>query len=434
MMASLRRSRLVVFFAAAILVAALGVAFWTGWLWGGTPEPAPPEAVPLAPVKWLSSFEVECAEWTEVLGTTMPLPDRAARVTAPVEGRVISVLHGGQGIVMVEGQHVKKGDILVQLDASLLKANRDKIESGQEELKHLTRQAELAVKLAEIDVLRLAELNKNTVTDAKLPLVSRIEMEKAQVAYLDAESKQKAAASRETAARKELEALDRQLQLFTLTAPIDGRLGRMQVVLGQTLATGSLVADVIDIADKIDVLCFVPPQVAKRLKLGQEARAGGMEDKPEMPLNGKVEFIADQAEVDTGNFAVKIRFPNNDLGLRANTTLRVSVLTTPYKARVVINDSALFEDLDQPMVIVVENHKIEKVKEGDKEIDVETGKARKLRAKLGIRDRNRHVVEIVGLEDPEGKWTGTFNSETLFVTERGRGLRTGDDIKLQVED
>jgi hypothetical protein len=79
---------------------------------------------------------------------------------------------------------------------------------------------------------------------------------------------------------------------------------------------------------------------------------------------------------------------------------------------------------------VVENYK----KEMDKGKEVETGTARLLRVRLGIRDRVLHLVEVVGLSDPEGKWQGTFNEEVRFVVERGQGLRNGDPIRLEVEE
>src|SRR4051812_49309495 len=53
---------------------------------------APEEKVPPAPVKWEAARQLVLEEWTELVGTTQPLPDHAARVTAPVEGRVLSVL------------------------------------------------------------------------------------------------------------------------------------------------------------------------------------------------------------------------------------------------------------------------------------------------------------------------------------------------------
>jgi hypothetical protein len=121
------------------------------------------------------------------------------------------------------------------------------------------------------------------------------------------------------------------------------------------------------------------------------------------------------------------------MALRANTTVRIRVLTTPGKACLTLPESALFEDQDPPAVIVVENYKKVTVKEGGKEKEVETGTARKLRAKVGIRDRVLHLVEIISLEDPEKKWTGTME-EARFVVERGQGLRNGDAIRLEVDE
>lgn len=399
---------------------------------GTTPPPAE-EPPPLAPVKWMEARQFFVEEWTEAFGTTLPLPDRMARITAPIEGRVVGMLQGATA-KLVEGQPVKKGDIIVQLDATLARANRTKIEASQQELKQLTKQAEFAVKLANIDVMRLEELSRNTSTSDKLPLVSRIELAKAKLALEDAESKAQAAALREVAAKKELHALDEQLLLYTLTAPIDGRLGRLFVVLGQTLSVGNLVADVIDLDEKIDILCFVPPNVVKKLQTAQEARIGAADDPQAGGMGsiaGQVEFIADQAEPDTGNFAVKIRFPNNELKLRSNTTLRVRILTTPGKACLTLPESALFEDQDPPMVLVVDNYKQVKNKDGK---EMEIGVARKLAVKIGIRDRVLHLVEVTGLSDPENKWQGRFDETTKFVVEKGRGLRNGDEIRLEVEE
>src|ERR671936_86517 len=70
----------------------------------------PPEEPPPAPVKWMEARQMFIEEWTELLGTTQALPDRAARVTAPVEGRVVSVLPAVQGQPVREGQPVKQGD------------------------------------------------------------------------------------------------------------------------------------------------------------------------------------------------------------------------------------------------------------------------------------------------------------------------------------
>ena len=289
---------------------------------------------------------------------------------------------------------------------------------------------------------RLQELAKKPAI-ADTPLVTPIELEKAQVTLDGAKSKLRGAEIRLAMGAKELKALNEQLQLYMLTAPIDGRLGRILVVPGQTLSVGTLVAEIINIEDQIDVLCFVPPSVARKLKKDeQEARIGTIDDmvlaggkvgdKKLASASGKVVYIADQAEIDTGNFAIKVRFPNKGLGLRGNTTLRIRVQTNPGKACLTLPEEAVQQDQDPPTVIAVENYEKKKINSEDK-TESEVGVARILNAKLGIHDRELKLFEIVSVWDTEKKWQGNLET-TRFVTEKGNGLRNGDLIKLEQEE
>jgi RND family efflux transporter MFP subunit len=457
--------------------------------------PAAAEKLPPAPVKWENPRRFILSEWTEIVGTTQPLPDRAARITAPVEGRVLTVLQGADGKAVVEGQPVRKGDVIAQLDATIIRANRDKEEAHHKIAKEEVAQARSAVKLATIEVKRLKALKAENPK-----LVTAIEQEKADVAQEDAESKLRAAELKLKAGDEDLAALNEQLSLYTLKAPIDGRLGRIQVVPGQTLAIGTLVTDVLDVAEKIDVLCFVPAKVARQLQVGMKAQVGGLDKDASgegSGTEGAVAFIAEQAEPDTGNFAVKVQFPNKDARLPVNAVVQVRVQTKPEKECFAIPEAALMEDSDPPTVVIVEllqvtqkevsvkdlpkqvgeavkkdypgadlqkaeeivktseglpggdwEEKIYKVqlvtaKKEPKEVfydpagaaakDDQLGVARRLQAVIGIRDRALHQVELLRIEDPEKKWQGDVES-ALIVTEKGQGLQTGDRVKLQVED
>src|SRR5205823_963489 len=121
-----------------------------------------------------------------------------------------------------------------------------------------------------------------------------------------AESRQKGAGAKHAAAVAELKALDEQLEFYTLRAPIAGRLSIVQAVPGQTLTPGTVVADVVNL-DPIDVLCYAPPEAARRLALDQPAHLVLVEApsaEPSAPVTGKVAFIAVQAQPETGNIAV----------------------------------------------------------------------------------------------------------------------------------
>jgi RND family efflux transporter MFP subunit len=465
----------------------------------GCKTAAPPaeEKIPPAPVKWENPRRFILSEWTELVGTTQPLPDRAARITAPVEGRVLSVLKGADGKAVVEGQRVHKGDVIAQLDATIVRANRDSEEAHHKITKEEVEQARSAVKLATIEVKRLKSLKADSPK-----LVTAVEQEKADVALEDVQSKLRGAERKLEAGDQTLAALNEQLSLYTLKAPIDGRLGRIQVVPGQTLPIGTLVTDVLDVGEKIDVLCFVPAKVARQLQVGMKAQVGGLDRDAgggeASGTEGTVAFIAEQAEPDTGNFAVKVQFPNNkDARLPVNAVVQVRVQTKPEKECFAIPEAALMEDSDPPTVVIVEllqvtqkevpvkdlpkpvgealkkdypgadlqraeeivkkseglpggnwEEKIYKVQlvtasKEPKEVfydpagqaakDEQLGVARRLQAVIGIRDRVLHQVELLRIEDPEKKWQGDVES-ALIVTEKGQGLQTGDRVKLQVDD
>jgi RND family efflux transporter MFP subunit len=394
-------------------------------------------------VKWKVASRNALEEWTELIGTTMPLPDRVARVTAPVEGQVVTVLTDASGKVVTEGQQVEEGTVLVKLNDTVIKANLAKLEATLEVLPEEQKQAKYAVDLAMVDVKRLQRLkeedDKRTKGATLVPLANAIELERANIILKETQSKLAAAQRKEAAGVKEVAALKAQLKLFTLTAPIRGRIGRIQVVPGQTLSVGAQVTEVIDLDEQIDVLCFVPPSMVRHLQIGQLARSGAVEKDStaaqEVEAEGRIEYIADQAETETGNFAVKVRFSNKEAKLRANRVLRLRVLTKPGKECLSLPELAVMGDEEPPTVVIVENVKTEKNAEGKEET---TGVARRLQVELGVRDRNLRQVEIISLNDPEKdpakKWKGTVEDSTLFIVEGGNGLQTGDSVKLEADD
>ena len=94
-------------------------------------------------------------------------------------------------------------------------------------------------------------------------------LEKAGLALESAQASVRALDRKLEAADKEEAALKVEIRLYTLTAPRKGRLGRLQVVIGQTLPAGAAVAEVVGIDDEIDVLCFVSAADARKLQVGQ---------------------------------------------------------------------------------------------------------------------------------------------------------------------
>jgi RND family efflux transporter MFP subunit len=396
-------------------------------------QPPPEENPPPAPVVWEPALPLVLEEWTELVGSTTPLPDRMARITAPVEGRVLDLLKDKSGKAVSEGQHIEAGTVLVQLDPSLINANVERTRAALGVLGQETEQAKIAEKLARVDVDRLRDIKAG----GGLAGVSPIEIKKAEIALEDATSKVAAAQLKREAGQKDLQALQAQQKLYTIATPIRGHLGRLLVVQGQTVSIGTPIAEVVDVEDQIDVLCFVSSQVSRQLALGQTARVGAFGEDAGAAANieGTVVFIGPQGETDTGNVPVKIRFPNKELALRPNTTLRVRVLTKPGKACRSLPESAFMQDQDPPTVIAVEDIE-KKPGEGNAKPD-QIGKARVLRAITGVHDRALKQIEIIRLEDPEPdpkkRWKGNLEN-AVFIVAKGQGLQTGDAVKLEQDE
>lgn len=391
----------------------------------------PEEEVRPAPVKVVNARQLLIGQKTELLGTTQALPSHVASISAPFEGRLYSVLGGTNGQAILEGQMVKAGDAIAQLDVRLLEAGREEAKATLEDLNEQKKQAEYAVEQAGLEVKRLEDLealDRNTNNK----LVRPLEMKKARLAYQDAESKLRGVIAKLAAGQAKVKSLNDQIELSTLRAPIAGRLGLLHVVTGQSLPVGTAVAEVLDLSE-IDVISFVPQHSMSMLALGMAARIKSSDEsatkQSSIPI-GKIVYLAQQAQAETGNYAVKIRFPNPDLKLRANAVVTVEVQTEPEKSRLTIPDTALMEDQDPPGVVVLEELKVEKTKEGKEE---KRGKARLLRATIGARDRNWHVVELLALEVAETKEAVALK-DTLIVVEGGHGLHDGDLIKIQVDD
>jgi RND family efflux transporter MFP subunit len=391
-------------------------------------EPATPaaeEEVHSAPVKAVAARALSLGEWNDLLGSTQPLPNHSARISAAVEGRVLALAVGAKGRPITEGDDVKAGDAVFHLDDRIIRANLASRKATLLDLAEQKRQSAIAVELAQ-----LTQRSKEGLFHRKPePLASQLDVDMARLTLEDALSKQKGVEAKQLATQEDVKVLEEQLRLYTLQAPIPGRLGLLQVVPGQVLAVGTLAAEVVDL-EEIDVLCFVPPHVAAQLACGQPARLSSSDSAESAEPTGKVVFIAVQAQADTGNFPIKVRFPNHDLKLRSNTVVRIDVQTKPEKERLTIPEAALSEDQDPPGVIVVVKLETKKNAEGKEE---KLGKAKRLKAQVGVRDRRWKVVEILGLEAGEKKESFPL-TDALFVTEGGQGLQDDDVVKLDEEE
>src|SRR5204862_8282280 len=83
--------------------------------------PVPAEKAPPAPVTAEKAEEEPLTETIDLFGSIQPLPNHSAPITAYVSAQVVSMLKDAQGRPIVEGQHVREGDVIVQLYDKLMR-------------------------------------------------------------------------------------------------------------------------------------------------------------------------------------------------------------------------------------------------------------------------------------------------------------------------
>ena len=234
-----------------------------------------------------------------------------------------------------------------------------------------------------------------------------------------------------SAADDESPALDRQLKLYNLTPPCRGRVGRLLIVRGQTLSVGAPVADLIDVEEQINVLCFVPPSVAQ-IEVGQcGASPAWIAARPKSATDaeGKVDYIADQAETDTGHIAVKVRIsePRTE-GLRANTVIVCASSSKPDKECWAIPGAAIKED--GPADRHRRRRQGRKASTGRQNGRVGQRPAGEASSASAIGSKSRS--KLFGWRTRE-KRPGEVELKVIVI-ESGQGLQTGDAVKLEVDE
>ncbi len=231
------------------------LVFSAALLTGCSKPSEPADTTPPSPVEWKPAALAAPGEWTQLVGVTQPLPGDVARVTAAIDGHVSTLLQHPWWLwvkTLHEVDLVAAGEEIVHLDDRISRLNLEKAESAAKSAAEDIAQAQTALGLA-----TYALAQKKALRDKAPTSVPDIDLRMAEGAESDAKSKLLAAQERQVQAKKEVAALRMQVQLSSLTAPIRGRLGRVQTTLGQTLAVGAEVAEIVNIEDQIDVLCFV---------------------------------------------------------------------------------------------------------------------------------------------------------------------------------
>lgn len=245
-----------------------------------------------------------------------------------------------------EGQFVKKGAILFELDTRAADA--------------LVAKAEVAVEFARKNFARKQQLNAADNVSRKL--------------YDEAEQLLKTA-------QKDLANAETQRDLLTIKAPLDGTVAAIHVKAGEAIGLNSILADLIDLK-RLDVALKIPSQEVGAVRLGQPVEFDQGAQSNQTAVSGHVIFISSQIDPLTDTVLVRASLPDGS-GIRAGQFIRARVRVAELRDRLAV-----------PVESVVHGDS------GSTLVRVDGDRAKRVPIETGLRDGNQ--VEVAGDQLHEG--------------------------------
>ena len=272
---------------------------------------------PLAPVQVATATEQAVPRYLTGLGTVTAA--NTATVRSRVDGQLIA-LH------FQEGQQVKAGDLLAEIDPSQFKVA---LAQAQGQLAKDT--ATLAN--ARRDLARYQQLVKTN-------LVSRQELDAQQALVNETQGTIKA---------DEASVASAQLQLdwSRITAPVDGRVGLKLVDVGNQISSGDTTRIVvITQTHPIDLIFTLPENdiatVLRAQKTGNPLKVEAWDRTNSQKLSeGVLLSLDNQIDATTGTIKAKARFNNQDDTLFPNQFVNARMLVATEQNAIVIPTAAL---------------------------------------------------------------------------------------------
>ena len=248
-------------------------------------------------------------------------------------------------VAFTEGQDVKAGDVLAQIDPDPFRAQLE-----QAEAKKAQDEAQLAN--ARVDLQRDTEQ-----IAAKIVSQQVYDTQKAVVNQLTAQVKADQAA---------VDSAKVQLNYTTIVSPLDGRTGVRLVDQGNIVHANDANGLVVVAQLKpISVVFTLPeqmlPAVQKEQGVGAIAVLAVDRDNRTILGTGQLTVVDNQIDVATGTIRLKATFPNEDLRLWPGQFINARLLLTTRKGGLVVPAAVVQRGPDGPYAFVIKADKDEKV-------------------------------------------------------------------------
>jgi len=260
-----------------------------------------------------------------VRGTIAAVPNEDVKVSALVAGRV-------NAVTIAEGDRVKRGQVIVELDREPLLDQRRQAAAAVE-------QGRAQVENARLNLQRNQQLFERGIAAGK-------EVE-------DARAQSAAAQSALEQATAALNTAERNLERASIRSPIDGQIVKRMVSVGEQV-DGTAAQPVAEIANlsHVELAANVPSEQLARIKVGQTASLT-TDAFADRAFPGTVIAIGPAVDVATNAGLVRMRLQNADHALKVGMFAEARIHLAVHENALVVPPSAIVRGENGANVYVV---------------------------------------------------------------------------------
>lgn len=291
----------------------------------------------LVPVVAVAAATRDVPIYLDGIGTVQAL--NTVNIRPMVDGPLVQVRFR-------EGQDVRQGDLLAEIDPRTYQATYDQAVGKK-------AQDEANLANARLDLGRYARLAKTQYTTAQ-----QADTQRATVAQDEALVRQDQA---------QIDSARTNLSYTTITAPVDGRIGIRQVDVGNLVhSTDTTPITVLTTLRPITVIFTLPQQ---NLPQVTEAMAGGQPEVLALPQTGDTTQVLDhgrlivldnQIDQTTGTIKLKAVFPNPDLKLWPGAFVNVRLALSTERGVTTVPTQAVLRGPNGAFVYILDGDKAER--------------------------------------------------------------------------
>jgi multidrug efflux pump subunit AcrA (membrane-fusion protein) len=366
------------------IVAALLAVFVVAlvWLWPSKKQSSADEETPVVVSVRVAKADRESIA-AEVIALGTIFPRHEATVSPKIAGQI-------RQMALVKNKAVRAGEVIAQLEARDLQAQRAEAAAAAQEARANLRntvtgtipqtraQDEKAVRDAQANVNNARALYERRQRLFDLGGISKKDVEASQLALTTAENDLRLAEAtarlhattmnandravseaRLRQAEERLAALESQLSYATIRAPFSGVITDQFQFQGEYAAPGGKLFTIGDVSEVI-VKAPVADTVAAQLKVGETAKVRP-QDQADEELTGVVSLVSRASDLQNRTVEVWVNLANAGGHLRANTAAKVVVSTQSASDVIVVPTAAVTLDAtnaNEGIVMVVDDQNV----------------------------------------------------------------------------